>query len=128
MSQSHWACDQVTTYLRPKHAYSNRGQIVKRTHNWSQRSWVIAKAKLVAASSMVVFKTSKATHSGLDDFWIVRLVAIGPRCDRSTIFATISSSGRIPRSISTRAWSRYHERLENIDGKSHRRKSCDYSI
>ena len=23
------------------------------------------------------------------------------------------------------AWSRYHERLENIDGKSHRRKSCD---
>ena len=29
---------------------------------------------------------------------IVRLVAIGPRCDRSAIFATISSSGRIPRS------------------------------
>ena len=23
------------------------------------------------------------------------------------------------------AWSRYHERVENIDGKSHRRKSCD---
>ena len=23
------------------------------------------------------------------------------------------------------SWSRYHERLENIDGKSHRRKSCD---
>ena len=28
------------------------------------------------------------------------LVAIGPRCDRSAIFATISSSGRISRSIS----------------------------
>ena len=23
------------------------------------------------------------------------------------------------------AWLRYHERLENIDGKSHRRKTCD---
>ena len=33
---------------------------------------------------------------------MVRLVAIGPRCDRSAMFATISSSGRIPRSISTR--------------------------
>ena len=36
------------------------------------------------------------------DFWIVRLVAIGPRCDQSAMFATISSSSRIPRSISTR--------------------------
>ena len=28
--------------------------------------------------------------------------AIGPRCDRYAMFATISSSGRIPRSISKR--------------------------
>ena len=42
------------------------------------------------------------SHTGSYDFWIVRLVAIGPNCDRSAIFATISSSGRIPRSISTR--------------------------
>ena len=41
------------------------------------------------------------SHTGSYDFWIIRLVAIGPRCDRSAIFATISSSGRIPRSIST---------------------------
>ena len=40
--------------------------------------------------------------SGSYDFWIVRLVAIGPMCDRSAMFATISSSCRIPRSISTR--------------------------
>ena len=33
---------------------------------------------------------------------IVRLVATGPRCDRSAMFATISSSGRIRRSIFTR--------------------------
>ena len=36
------------------------------------------------------------------DFWIVRLVAIGPMCDRSAMFAKISTSGRIQRSISTR--------------------------
>ena len=35
---------------------------------------------------------------------IVRFLdrTIGPTCDRSAMFATISSSGRIPRSISTR--------------------------
>ena len=41
------------------------------------------------------------SHTGSYVFWIVGLVAIGPRCDRSAMFATISSSGGIPRSIST---------------------------
>ena len=41
------------------------------------------------------------SHTGSYDFWIVRLVAMGPRCDRSAMFATIFSSGRIPRSICT---------------------------
>ena len=41
-------------------------------------------------------------HTGSYDFGIVRLVATGPRCDRSAMFATISSNGRIPRSNSTR--------------------------
>ena len=36
----------------------NRGQLVERTHDWSQRSWVIARAKLVVTSSMVMLKTS----------------------------------------------------------------------
>ena len=36
------------------------------------------------------------------DFWIVRLVAIGPWWDRSAMFATISKSGRIRRSTSPR--------------------------
>ena len=39
------------------------GQIVERMHDWSQRSWVIAMAKSVAARSMVMFKTSKATFT-----------------------------------------------------------------
>ena len=36
----------------------NRRQIVERTYDWSQRSWVIAKTKSVVARSMVMFKTS----------------------------------------------------------------------
>ena len=36
----------------------NRGQIVERTYNWSQRSWVIVIAKSVVAKSMVMFNTS----------------------------------------------------------------------
>ena len=46
----------------------------------------------------------KPQYTGSYDVWVVRFVAIGPRCDRSAMFATISSSsgGRIPRSISTR--------------------------
>ena len=51
--QSNQACDQVTTYLRPKN-----GPIVERTHDWWQRSydwwqrsWVIARGKSVATRS-----------------------------------------------------------------------------
>ena len=40
-------------------------------------------------------------HTGSCGFWIVRLVAFGLRCDRSAMFATISSGRRILRSIST---------------------------
>ena len=49
-----------------------------------------------------IWPTLSHSHTGSYDLWIVRLVAIGPRCDRSAIFATISSSGRVQRSISTR--------------------------
>ena len=52
-SQSHQACGQVTTYLRPKN-----GPIVERTYDWWQRSydwwqrsWVIARGKSVATWS-----------------------------------------------------------------------------
>ena len=51
--QLHQACDQVTTYLRPKN-----GPIVERTYDWWQRSydwwqrwWVIARGKSVATRS-----------------------------------------------------------------------------
>ena len=40
----------------------NRWQIVERTYDWSQRSWVIARAKLVAARSCAMLKPS---HAGL---------------------------------------------------------------
>ena len=33
-------------------------------------------------------------HTGSYDFWIVRLVAICPRCDRSAMFATISNCSK----------------------------------
>ena len=36
----------------------NRGQIVERTYDWSQRSWVIARAKPVVAKWTVMFKPS----------------------------------------------------------------------
>ena len=36
----------------------NRGHVVERTYDWSQRSWVIARAKSVVTRSMVMFKTS----------------------------------------------------------------------
>ena len=49
-----------------------------------------------------VLSSLSNSQTGSYDFWIVRLVANGPRCDRSSMFATISSSGRIPPSISTR--------------------------
>ena len=57
--QSHQACDQVTTYLRPKN-----GPIVERTYDWWQRSydwwqrsWVIARGNSVATKVVVMFKT-----------------------------------------------------------------------
>ena len=55
----------VTPGLRPGYDLPatetcwNRGQIVERTYDWSQRSWVIAKAKSVAARSMVNLSCSK---------------------------------------------------------------------
>ena len=36
----------------------NHGQTVESTYDWSQRLWVIARAKSVAARSYVMFKTS----------------------------------------------------------------------
>ena len=38
-------------------SYTYRRQIVERTYDWSQRSWVIARGKSVATRSMVMFKT-----------------------------------------------------------------------
>ena len=55
----------VTPGLRPGYDIPatgicwNRGQIVEMTYDWSQRSWVIARAKSVAARSYVMFKTSR---------------------------------------------------------------------
>ena len=50
----------------------NRGQIVERTHDWSQRSWVIARAKSVAARS---WSCSKPSHT-----WLT--TRLPPTCDR----------------------------------------------
>ena len=62
--QSHQACDQVTTYLRPKN-----GQIVERTYDWCKRSydwgqmwWLVARGKSVATRS---YSCSKPGHNGL---------------------------------------------------------------
>ena len=54
----------VTPGLRPGYdlpateQFWNRGQIVERTYDWSQGSWVMAIAISVVARSMVMFKTS----------------------------------------------------------------------
>ena len=54
----------VTAGLRPGYDLpatekcENRGQVVERTYDWSQRSWVIARAKSVVTRSMVMFKKS----------------------------------------------------------------------
>ena len=55
----------VTPGLRPGYDLAttdffsrNRGQIVQRKHDWSHRSWVIARAKYVVTKSIVMFKTS----------------------------------------------------------------------
>ena len=54
--QSHRACDHVTTYIRPQNK-TNRRQIANKSYDWSQKSWVIVRANLVAARSMIMFKT-----------------------------------------------------------------------
>ena len=46
----------------------------------------------------MVFST-KASYTGSYDYLIVRLVAIRRTCDRSAMFATVSRSGRILRSV-----------------------------
>ena len=104
----------VTPGLRPGydlHATEkcwNRGQIVERTYDWSQRSWVIARA--TSARSMVMFKTSNLRFGATIDRTIgrrsqrliVRSVArcYNWSCDRSlppTIDRTIYL--RVPRLI-----------------------------
>ena len=53
----------VTPGLRPGYdlpaneLFGNRGQIVERKYDWSQRSCVIAREKSDVARSMVMFKT-----------------------------------------------------------------------
>ena len=69
-------------------------------------------------------------HTRSYDFLIVQFVAIWRTCDRSAMFATISRSGCILRSVFfaggrssydwTYAWSRNQQRLEKIGGKIHR--------
>ena len=57
------AYDQVTTYMRPKmlqswaNSINNVGLVAKRSYDWLQRSWVIARGKSVETRSMVMFKT-----------------------------------------------------------------------
>ncbi len=46
---------------------NNRGQTVKRTHDWSRRSRVISMAKSVSAKSMVMFKTSNLRFQIVSD-------------------------------------------------------------
>ena len=55
--KSYRAYDQVRPSYYCTEKCCNRGQIVERTYDWSQRSWVIARAKSAVARSMVMFKT-----------------------------------------------------------------------
>ena len=68
--QAHQAYGQVTTYLRP-----NNGAIVEITNDWSQRSWVVARCKSVAARS---WSCSKPSHTGLT-------IKLRPTCDRKML-------------------------------------------
>ena len=52
-----------------------RGQVVEITYDWSQRSWVIARAKSVAARS---WTCSKPRHTGLT-------TRLRPTCDRKML-------------------------------------------
>ena len=63
----------VTPGLRPDYDLPatemcwNRGQIVERTYDWSQRAWVIARAKSVAARSWSCSKLLKPqSHRAYD--------------------------------------------------------------
>ena len=63
----------VTQGLRPGYDlattefFRNRGQIVERTHDWSRRSWMIARAKSVAARSWSCSKLLKPQSHGIYD-------------------------------------------------------------
>ena len=60
-----WTIIEVSGYDLPATEKCwNRGQIVERAYGWSQRSWVIARAKLVAARSYVMFNTQ--SHRAYD--------------------------------------------------------------
>ena len=71
----------VTPGLRPGYDLPangkcwNRRKIVERTYDWSQRSWVIARAKSVAARSYVMLKPS---HIGLT-------TRLRRRCDQNNL-------------------------------------------
>ena len=53
---THQACDHVTTYIRPQNK-TNRRWITVKSHDWYQKIWVIVRENLVAARSMIMFKT-----------------------------------------------------------------------
>ena len=85
--------------------------------------------RLVSSISPIVSCLLSHSHTGSYDYLIVRLVVIWRTCDRSAMFATISRSGRILRSVFfaggrssydwSYAWSRDQHRLEKIDDKIH---------
>ena len=91
-------------------------------------SLVTMQCVLVVGVIAVVVELSHS-HTGSYDCLIVRLVVIWRTCDRSAMFATISRSGRILRSVFfpggrssydwSYAWSRDQHRLEKIDDKIH---------
>ena len=64
--------------------------------------------------------TSDRTISGSYDWLRLGQGATGQQC----LLRSPAAIAYRDRSLAY-AWSRYHERLENIDGKSHRRKSGD---
>ena len=64
--QSHGVYDQVITLPATEKRW-NRGQIVERTYDWSQRSWVIARAKsVVARCSKLLTYDSKSFGATID--------------------------------------------------------------
>ena len=83
--QGRWSCSKpVTQGLRPGYDVAatktiwNRRHIVERTHDWSQRSWVIARGNSVATRSMVMLKTcnllfqivsGRTISRATDDWW-----------------------------------------------------------